>query len=221
MTHELRTPLTTFRLYTEMLDEGMVAERRLAADLPQDAPRRGRPARPPGRERPGLRPAGARPGGRRPRGRRARRACSTAWSLGSRFAPGRPGWSSSSSPVDSPAERAGGPLGRRSDPLEPGRQRGQVRRQRCRPPHPPGRRAGGRWLALTVRDHGPGLPPQVIRRLFRPFSKSAHDAAQSAPGVGLGLALSRRLARSLGRRSAAACENGPLGASFVLTIPFA
>ena len=25
MTHELRTPLTTFRLYTEMLDEGMVA----------------------------------------------------------------------------------------------------------------------------------------------------------------------------------------------------
>ena len=26
MTHELRTPLTTFRLYTEMLDEGMVAE---------------------------------------------------------------------------------------------------------------------------------------------------------------------------------------------------
>src|SRR5439155_9919455 len=25
VTHELRTPLTTFRLYTEMLDEGMVA----------------------------------------------------------------------------------------------------------------------------------------------------------------------------------------------------
>jgi signal transduction histidine kinase len=56
--------------------------------------------------------------------------------------------------------------------------------------------------------------------LFRPFSKSANDAAQSAPGVGLGLALSRRLARSLGGDLRLE-ENGPLGASFTLTIPFA
>jgi signal transduction histidine kinase len=78
----------------------------------------------------------------------------------------------------------------------------------------------GRWLTLVVRDHGPGLPPRAIRRLFRPFSKSAHDAAQSAPGVGLGLALSRRLARALGgdlRLQA----NGPMGAWFALTIPLA
>jgi signal transduction histidine kinase len=78
----------------------------------------------------------------------------------------------------------------------------------------------GHWLALTVRDHGPGLHPRVIRRLFRPFSKSAHDAAQSAPGVGLGLALSRRLARALGG-DLQLQENGSLGASFTLTIPFA
>jgi signal transduction histidine kinase len=78
----------------------------------------------------------------------------------------------------------------------------------------------GRWLKLTVRDHGPGLPPKVIRKLFRPFSKSAHDAAQSAPGVGLGLALSRRLARSFGG-DLRLDENGPLGASFSLTIPWA
>ena len=76
----------------------------------------------------------------------------------------------------------------------------------------------GRWLALTVRDHGPGLSPQVIRRLFRPFSKSAHDAAQSAPGVGLGLALSRRLARALGG-DLRLSRNDPLGACFALTIP--
>ena len=31
VTHELRTPLTTFRLYTEMLDEGMVTERGIPA----------------------------------------------------------------------------------------------------------------------------------------------------------------------------------------------
>jgi hypothetical protein len=34
--------------------------------------------------------------------------------------------------------------------------------------------------------------------LFRSFSKSAQEAAHSAPGIGLGLALSRRLARDMG-----------------------
>jgi hypothetical protein len=40
--------------------------------------------------------------------------------------------------------------------------------------------------------HKPGLDRRKIRRLARPFSKSAKDDAQSAPGVGL--ALSRGLA---------------------------
>ena len=53
-------------------------------------------------------------------------------------------------------------------------------------------------LAIRVSDHGPGVPTHDARRLFRPFTKSARDAAKSAPGVGLGLALSRRLATSLG-----------------------
>jgi signal transduction histidine kinase len=80
--------------------------------------------------------------------------------------------------------------------------------------------SAGRWLALTVRDHGPGLQPNLIRRLFRPFSKSAQDAAQSAPGVGLGLALSRRLARAAGG-DLRLRENGSRGACFALTIPLA
>ncbi len=60
--------------------------------------------------------------------------------------------------------------------------------------------AGHSGLAavVRVRDHGPGISRSAARRLFRPFSKSASDAANSAPGVGLGLALSRRLARSMG-----------------------
>ena len=56
---------------------------------------------------------------------------------------------------------------------------------------------GGRVL-LRLLDHGPGVAADVRKRLFRPFSKSAKDAAHSAPGVGLGLALSRRLARAMG-----------------------
>lgn len=56
----------------------------------------------------------------------------------------------------------------------------------------------GGGVAVTVSDFGPGLSRDVRRRLFCGFSKTASEAARSAPGVGLGLALSRRLARDLG-----------------------
>jgi signal transduction histidine kinase len=75
-----------------------------------------------------------------------------------------------------------------------------------------------RRVVLTVRDHGPGVAPAVQRRLFVPFSKSAAQAAVTAPGVGLGLALCRRLARSRGgdlRYEAAAGG----GAAFQLSLP--
>lgn len=56
----------------------------------------------------------------------------------------------------------------------------------------------GSRLAILVADHGPGISRADARNLFEPFSKSSERAAESGPGVGLGLALSRRLARALG-----------------------
>jgi signal transduction histidine kinase len=56
----------------------------------------------------------------------------------------------------------------------------------------------GKSAFLRIRDHGQGISAQAAKHLFQPFSKSAHEAARTAPGVGLGLALCRRLARSLG-----------------------
>jgi signal transduction histidine kinase len=55
-----------------------------------------------------------------------------------------------------------------------------------------------RRALLTLRDHGRGLDRAGRRRLFRPFHRSAEQATGDAPGVGLGLALSRRLARGFG-----------------------
>ena len=75
-----------------------------------------------------------------------------------------------------------------------------------------------RAVRLTVSDHGPGIEPKEARRLFRPFHKSARDAAQSAPGVGLGLALSRRLARALGG-DLGVVRGRPEGAAFCLRLP--
>lgn len=76
----------------------------------------------------------------------------------------------------------------------------------------------GRQAVLTVRDYGPGLSPGDRRRIFRPFHKSAARAAATAPGVGLGLALSRRLARSFGGDLRCAEPQGR-GAAFELWLP--
>ena len=76
----------------------------------------------------------------------------------------------------------------------------------------------GTHTVFKVKDHGPGIAKKEIRRLFRPFCKSARDAAGSAPGVGLGLSLSRRLAREMGG-DLFLDGNSPEGACFVLTLP--
>ncbi|WP_367875151.1 sensor histidine kinase [Luteolibacter sp. Populi] len=75
----------------------------------------------------------------------------------------------------------------------------------------------GRNLEIHVCDNGPGIPAKERSRIFRAFHKSAAAAAESRPGVGLGLALSRRLARSGGGNLEFVARED--GSSFVLTLP--
>ena len=77
--------------------------------------------------------------------------------------------------------------------------------------------AAGPEVTFRVRDHGPGISRQQRKRLFQPFEKSAADAAHSAPGVGLGLALCRRLAREMGGDLVLEKVEG--GACFALNLP--
>lgn len=76
----------------------------------------------------------------------------------------------------------------------------------------------GERAVVRVRDHGPGISAEEARRLFQPFSKSVRQAALSAPGVGLGLALSRRLARQMGGELSLEPPDGK-GACFKLSLP--
>jgi signal transduction histidine kinase len=78
----------------------------------------------------------------------------------------------------------------------------------------------GKFAMLRVRDHGAGISEAGARRLFQPFSKSAQEAAHSAPGIGLGLALCRRLSRSLGG-DLRLVKGATLGACFELSLPLA
>jgi signal transduction histidine kinase len=78
-------------------------------------------------------------------------------------------------------------------------------------------RTTGATAIVEVSDRGPGIPAPDRRRLFQPFSRSAREAAGRAPGVGLGLALSRRLARAMGGELT--LLDSAEGACFRLTLP--
>ena len=78
-------------------------------------------------------------------------------------------------------------------------------------------------LKIAVLDHGPGLPsngkPLSGRKLWAPFSKTAEEAAaDKKPGIGLGLALSRRLAHTMKARLEYDADYED-GARFVLELP--
>lgn len=56
----------------------------------------------------------------------------------------------------------------------------------------------GDGLAIDVIDFGPGIPEADVADMFRPFHRGADAIHAGVPGLGLGLALARRIASRLG-----------------------
>lgn len=75
---------------------------------------------------------------------------------------------------------------------------------------------GGR-LGLRVRDHGPGVPPELRERIFEPFF-STKDRRIRTSGMGLGLALVRRTVAAAGGTITVGDAPGG-GSEFVISIP--
>ena len=200
VTHELRTPLTTFRLYSEMLADGMVADdakrgdylnklrdeslrlshlvENVLAHARLSGPRRG-PARQ-----------------QIPLGELVEQCRENLAVLARRgnmelvIEPDDDGAAEMEveadvsaveqilvNLVDNACKYANGTTDRRT--------RIEIRRK-------------GAWGVIRVADSGPGIDRTERRKLFRDFGRSAADAAGASPGVGLGLAISRRLARRMG-----------------------
>ena len=72
---------------------------------------------------------------------------------------------------------------------------------------------------VHVRDTGRGIPPDKLDEIFQPFVQvDRHLTHSSQQGVGLGLAISRELARRMGGDLTAESEVG-VGSTFTLTLP--
>ncbi len=68
-------------------------------------------------------------------------------------------------------------------------------------------------VTLTIRDNGPGLSPEMAAQLFTPF------ATDKPQGLGLGLVISRDIARDFGGELDAMTPEPGQGAAFRLTLP--
>ncbi len=73
-------------------------------------------------------------------------------------------------------------------------------------------------LVVSVLDHGPGISPERALEVFKPFRRAAGDAEGTTPGIGLGLALARGMAREFGG-DVRLVERGGFGAVFEFRLP--
>jgi signal transduction histidine kinase len=78
--------------------------------------------------------------------------------------------------------------------------------------------AGADVVALHVRDTGVGIPADKLGAIFEPFVQVRSDLTRTAEGVGLGLAISRDLARGMHGELTADSVVGA-GSTFTLTLP--
>ncbi|MGQ0752840.1 MAG: ATP-binding protein [Betaproteobacteria bacterium] len=75
--------------------------------------------------------------------------------------------------------------------------------------------------AISVRDTGTGIAPELLSRVFEMFSRGEQSASRGDAGLGIGLALARRLAEMHGGTIAAHSGGKGKGSEFVVQLPLA
>ncbi|MES3024298.1 MAG: PAS domain-containing protein [Pseudomonadota bacterium] len=79
--------------------------------------------------------------------------------------------------------------------------------------------AADEQILLCVRDNGIGMAPELVASAFELFAQAARTSDRSQGGLGLGLALVRRLAELHGGRVRAASKGIGLGSQFTVHLP--
>ena len=79
---------------------------------------------------------------------------------------------------------------------------------------------GSSWRRIEIRDDGPGIAAGHLPALFDEFRQGDGSATRAAGGLGIGLALARRLMEAMSARITV--ESGPgEGTVFILLLPAA
>ncbi len=74
----------------------------------------------------------------------------------------------------------------------------------------------GKFLVITIRDQGAGIPQSQIEKIYQPFYRV--DESRATPGFGLGLSLAQRIIQ-LHKGSISVESVVGKGSSFVITLP--
>lgn len=86
-------------------------------------------------------------------------------------------------------------------------------------PDPRAHLAGaGPWTCLSVEDTGIGVAADQLPRIFQPFIQAEEGHTRTRGGTGLGLTISRQLARLMGGDLTVTSSEG-IGSCFVLWLP--
>jgi len=80
------------------------------------------------------------------------------------------------------------------------------------------RAGGGRWLRVSVRDTGIGIPSSQLESIFNSFSQVDASTTRRYGGTGLGLAISQRLVKLMNGHIRVDSETGK-GSDFQFEIP--
>jgi signal transduction histidine kinase len=79
--------------------------------------------------------------------------------------------------------------------------------------------AGNQRVAVRVMDHGVGISPSELKRIFRRFYRIPASVAVRTKGSGLGLFIVRSVARKHGGRAYAESAGEGQGSTFTLLLP--
>ena len=75
-------------------------------------------------------------------------------------------------------------------------------------------------VRITVSDHGPGIPPDELPRIFDPFYRGGDALARQIHGNGLGLSLVKRIVAAHGGQVTVSTRAGA-GSAFTISLPAA
>lgn len=82
-------------------------------------------------------------------------------------------------------------------------------------------RQGQASMAIEVRDHGIGIPPQYLSRIFERFYRAPGEAVQARRGTGLGLYVAAMMIRRLQGKLVANSEGPDQGTTMRISLPLA